>query len=217
MCASLHCLSGILITPFPIFAGSEPSNSSNFSLLSGRRAKEYQSIKELFKIQSQRICWAPKRQIMPGIEKKKEKKVEDTWAYLRLACFSQRSGHVWSWGRGFPEPCDDDFVGALNFSWRPISSVPKIGPWHQVLSAQLRFSRFPNKSRDVLGVAPVMCSGTRILCFLRDMLMRSFQALAHLPAPASWASFPRAGGYKKDLCKYKKEPLSHLWCPCFES
>ena len=24
---------------------------------------------------------------MPGIEKKKEKKVEDTWAYLRLACF----------------------------------------------------------------------------------------------------------------------------------
>ena len=85
MCASSHCLSGILITPFPIFAGSEPSNSSNFSLLTGRRAKECQLIKELFKIQSQCICWAPKRQILPGIEKKKEKKVEDRWAYLRPA------------------------------------------------------------------------------------------------------------------------------------
>lgn len=89
MCASSHCLSGILITPFPIFAGSEPRSSSNFSLLTGRRAKEYQSIKELFKIQTQCICWAPKRQIMPGTEKKKEKKVEDRWAYLRLACLRE--------------------------------------------------------------------------------------------------------------------------------
>lgn len=96
--------------------------SSKLSLLTGRRAKECQLVKELFKIQSQCICWAPKRQIMPGMRRKKEKKVRTEVGISRPAASGKIRTCV-ELGRKLESLVMTDFVSALPFSWRPIPGI----------------------------------------------------------------------------------------------